>query len=223
MDISVAARASPLSQAQLWEVHAEISKVHPGIIFLPLLAASRGDKDLITSLRTLEKTDFFTKEIDEAVINSQCRIAIHSAKDLPENLPAGIEIIAITKGIDPSDSLVLRDGETLETLTPNASIAASSLRREEAIKSLRSDLTVVDIRGNIGQRLEKLRTRQVDGVIIAEAALIRLKLTHLNRIKLPGETTPLQGQLAIVCQEGDIEMKTLFSSIDSRMHALALI
>lgn len=216
MNISVAARGSPLSQAQLSEVQAEISKQYPEIVFFPLLLDSLGDKDLKTSLRTLGKTDFFTREIDEAILCGKCRIAIHSAKDLPEQIPEGLEIIAITKGVDASDSLVLRDGESLHTLAPKASIAASSLRREEVIKSLRADLTIVDIRGNIGQRIEKLTTKQVDGVVVAEAALIRLKLTHLNRITLPGETTPLQGQLAIVARAKDTEMKSIFSLIDSR-------
>ena len=173
-------------------------------------------KDLKTSLRTLEKTDFFTKEIDALQLSGHCRISIHSAKDLPEPLPKGLVLAALTKGMDPSDVIVLRDQETVQSLLFRAKIGTSSARREQNIKSLRSDLQCVDIRGDILTRLALLDQGHVDGVVMAEAALIRLKLTQRNRILLPGEKAPLQGQLAVLALENDEEMQTLFSSIDIR-------
>lgn len=217
MTITVGARHSPLSRAQVQEVLQELQLHHPHIVFKPQFIQSTGDKDLTISLRSLGKTDFFTKEIDEMLLKGECRVAIHSAKDLPEPLADGLAVIALTKGLDPSDALVMRPGDTLEGLSRGAKIATSSERREEAVSQLRQDLSFIDIRGTIGERLNKLETGEADGVVIAEAALIRLKLTHLNRIRLPGSTVPFQGQLAVLGREGDSEMRALFACLDSRL------
>lgn len=215
--IVVVARDSPLSQVQVKEVYQEIQKYHPNIFFEEILIKTTGDYDLKTSLRNLPKTDFFTKEIDESLLLGKADIGIHSAKDLPIPLPSGLTIIALTKGIDSSDSLVFRPGHFLEGIPSGAKIATSSERREEVVRTLRSDLTFVDIRGTIHQRLEKLESGQVDGVVIAEAALIRLKLTHLNRKRLPGPTAEGQGQLAVVAKADNLQIADFFKCIDCRI------
>ena len=92
-------------------------------------------------------------------------------------------------------------------------IGTSSDRREEMVSQLQDDLEFVDIRGTIRERLDRLYERKVDGVVLAEAALIRLGLIHLNRIRLPGETAPMQGRLAVVARKGDEQMRELFSSV----------
>lgn len=211
--IKVAARSSPLSQAQVSEVLKELTEHHPQVSFDIHLLSTLGDRDHSISLREMERTNLFTKEIDLSILEGRCRIGVHSAKDLPNPLPEGLELLCLTKGIDPSDSLVLRIEETLESLPQNSTIATSSIRREECVKQLRSDLCFIDIRGTIAERLEKLKNGEVDGVVVAEAALTRLGLTHLNRIKLPGPTAEGQGQLAIIGRCGDREMKTLFACI----------
>lgn len=214
--ITVGARTSSLSIAQVNEIKEELFQNECGVDFEMVYVETTGDKDLKTSLREMDKTDFFTKELDELVLKGECRIAIHSAKDLPEPLPEGLSVIAITEGIDPSDVLVMRDGESIESLPPGAVIATSSERREEAVRKLRPDVTFIDIRGTIHQRLELLDTGQADGVVVAEAALIRLGLIHLNRVELEGETASYQGRLAVVAQEEDEEMEDLFASLDAR-------
>lgn len=216
LKIVVGARSSSLSKVQVNEILIELHKYHPYVSFEPNFVLSKGDKDLKTSLRTLNKSDFFTKEIDEMLLDGQCRIAIHSAKDLPDPIPKGLILAAITHGLDPADVLVMRPGCTLQSLPANAIIATSSERREEVVHQLRSDLKFVDIRGTIEHRLVKLDSGEVDAVVIAEAALIRLGLAHLNRLRLPGPTVENQGQLAVVARTQDNEMLTLFSCIDSR-------
>lgn len=216
LTLTVGARDSPLSQAQVKEVLEEIRKHHPHITFQPLLVKTTGDHDRKTSLRTLDKTDFFTKDIDALLLNGKCRIAVHSAKDLPAPLPKGLRIAAVTQGVDCGDSLVLRSGETLESLPSGATIATSSARREDAVRSLRQDVRFIDLRGTIGERLAVLDAGVADCVVLAEAALIRLGLTHLNRIRLPGSTATGQGQLAVLVREGDAEMLVLFSCLDVR-------
>lgn len=217
--IKIGARSSPLSLVQVEEILEELHRFYPPIVFDKIFFQTTGDQDLKTSLRDLERTDFFTKEIDEAILKGVCRLGIHSAKDLPYPLTPGLELICLTKGIDPSDSLVLREHQSLMRLPSGSKIATSSVRREEAVRKLRDDLEFCDIRGTIQQRLHQLDCGNVDGVVIAEAALIRLKLLHLNRIRLGDSTAEGQGQLAIVAKEEDGEMKALFSCMDSRQTA----
>ena len=217
--IPVSARGSPLSRVQADEVLLELRRFHPAASFDPHWVETTGDKDQKTSLRTLGKTDFFTKEVDALVLDGACRISIHSAKDLPDPLPTGISLIALTRGVDPSDSLVFRTGETLPA---NGIVGTSCERRENNVRALYPQARCVDIRGKIEKRLEQLDAGLFDGVVMAEAALIRLGLTHRSRIPLPGETAPLQGQLAIVARTEDREMQRLFSPLDTRKRILYL-
>lgn len=207
--VKVCARDSNLSKAQVEEVLLEMQKFYPEIVFDVTYMKTRGDLDKKTSLRDLEKTDFFTKEIDEALLAHACDVAIHSAKDLPHPLPLGLSRVALTKGVDQRDVLVFQD-----ELKSNAIIATSSQRREECVKKLRPDCHCVDIRGTIEERLEMLFSKKIDAVVIAEAALIRLKLTHLSRILLEGKTAPYQGQLAVIARSSDTKMAALFHPIN---------
>lgn len=200
MKITAAARSSPLSRAQVTEIPFNLD-----VTFVETV----GDIDQKTSLRSLGKTDFFTREVDELVLNGSCRIGIHSAKDLPEPLTKGLTIAALTLGVDSSDSLVIER-------EPVKVVATSSERRELAVREVLPDVEFIDLRGTIQQRLDKLKRGEADAAVIAEAAFIRLNLTHLKRVKLPGETVPLQGQLAITCREDDKEMLDLFKSLDTR-------
>lgn len=211
MNIKTGARSSPLSKVQVKEVAEELKTHHPELILDPVWAMSPGDRDKETSLRDRGPSDFFTRDLDEMLLAGQIQIAIHSAKDLPVPLRSGLDIVAITRGIDPRDSLVFRDQESLRR---GFRIATSSVRREEAVKKLCPDLLFSDLRGTIGERLALLKRGEVDGVVVAEAALIRLKLTHLNRIFLEVETG-LQGKLAVVARENDAEMKRVFQCLSS--------
>lgn len=216
LKLKIAARDSPLSQIQVIEVQNELKTFYPEVEFEVHFYKTTGDLDLKTSLRTLPQNDFFTKEIDEAILKGYCDIGIHSAKDLPLPLTDKIKIAAITKGIDSRDSLVLREKEEFFKLPSGAKIATSSFRREETILSLRKDLHCVDIRGNIGERLEQLYLKKIDGLVVAEAALIRLNLTHLNREFLPGKTAEGQGKLAITIKEDNDYLYHIFRCMDSR-------
>lgn len=212
--IKVVARDSLLSQRQVEEVQRELYEHHPHVVFEVTLMKAIGDLQLDVSLMGQEKTNFFTKELDEYVLQGFADVGIHSAKDLPEPLPPGLKIYALTQGVDPSDSLVFSENCNLHNLPYNAKIGTSSQRRIESLRKLRADIIPVDIRGPIGQRLALLKQGVLDGVVIAEAALIRLGLTHLNRIKLVGEVSPWQGRLAIVGKEDNSLLKQLFKSLD---------
>lgn len=184
--LKVGARTSLLSRAQVEEVKREFD-----LDFEVIWVETVGDRDQTTTLRHMEKTDFFTRELDQMLLSGQIDLAIHSAKDLPDPLPLGLEVVAISKGLDPRDSLVIKK-------EPIRIVATSSERREEAVRILFPDCQFVDLRGTIEQRLAK---EGVDAVVVAECALIRLGWTHLNRIFLPGPTPLMQGKLALVCRK----------------------
>lgn len=141
--------------------------------------------------------DFFTRELDEALLEGRADIAVHSAKDLPNPLPDGIELLALTEGKDPSDSLVARDGLTLATLPSGSKVGTSSAQRKEELLKVRPDLVVVPIRGTIEERIAQVDDGSVDALIVATCALDRLGLVHRATERLPFKTHPLQGKLAV--------------------------
>ena len=141
--------------------------------------------------------DFFTRELDEALLEGRADIAVHSAKDLPNPLPDGIELLALTEGKDPSDSLVAHDGLTLATLPEGSKVGTSSAQRKEELLKVRPDLVVVPIRGTIEERIAQVDDGSVDALIVATCALDRLGLSHRATERLPFKTHPLQGKLAV--------------------------
>jgi hydroxymethylbilane synthase len=209
LEISVGARGSLLSKAQVAEVYQEIKQFYPPIQFRPTWIVTQGDKDQKTSLRTLEKTNFFTDEIDRRQLQGEFQISIHSAKDLPDPLHPDLEIIAITKGVDTSDSLVVRE----LPLPRGARIGTSSERREAFLKQWRHDLVCVDVRGAVDDRLRLIDDGVLEGVVVAEAALIRLRLTDRLRIHLDIATAPMQGRLAIIARKNDTQVKHIFQNL----------
>lgn len=217
MKLKVGARGSPLSKKQVEEVMGEV-----GIEYEVEWIETKGDRDKTSSLGLMEKTDFFTCEIDEKVLSGECDVGIHAAKDLPESLPKGLKIFALTKGEVSYDSLVMREGERFERLKRGAAVGSSSRRRDRVIKGLRPDLKCIEVRGTIEERLEKLDQGGVDGLVVAEAALIRLGLTHRNRIYLPGSVAPLQGRLAVVGREEDELSALFFKKVDHRREGRVL-
>lgn len=217
LSVKLGARKSRLSQAQVEELLLLMGDKN--LIFEIVLLDTTGDVDKQTPLSLVDQTDFFTKQIDEALLNGEIRVAVHSAKDLPDPLRDGLQIVALTKGEDPRDVIVFRDGQTLSALKQGALIGTSSKRRQEAIKELRSDLVCKEIRGTIEERLALLDNLELDGVVMAKAALNRLKIQR-NTCDLLGAAAPLQGRLAVVARTGDLEMEELFSYVHSKEDSL---
>ncbi|MCB1118037.1 MAG: hydroxymethylbilane synthase [Chlamydiia bacterium] len=190
LQLKCAARSSNLARVQVREIEQEL-----GLVLQPIFVETHGDLDLKTSLRALDKTDFFTREVDALVLSGEADLAIHSAKDLPEPLPEGLKCVYLSKGVDSRDALVMREGMNLDDVSI---VGTSSERRDRAVREMKPDVVCKDIRGTIEARLEQLLAGCYDAVVIAEAALIRLELTHLNRLYLPGDTAHLQGKLAVI-------------------------
>lgn len=236
----VGTRKSPLALKQVEEVLDLLKRFYPDIETEIIGIDSYGDKDRITPISEIEGSDFFTREIDEALLNGEVDFAIHSAKDLPNKLMDGLTTAAITDSIDPYDVLVSKSDLKLQELPYGAGIGTSSQRRKEALKRFRLDFRIVNIRGNIEERLALLdgdeqratsesgaerslpegdEQRDLDAIVIAAAGLIRLGLAYRITQRIPFDILrphPLQGALAVVTRAEDSQLIKLLSVIDSR-------
>lgn len=211
--LKVVARKSPLSMLQVEEVF----KHHTSLSYELVTLHSFGDKNKDISLMDSSVSDdFFTRELDACLLNSNADIAIHSAKDLPYPLPSGLELYSLTEGKDKSDALVSKGNVTLHKLALGSRIGTSSEKRKKELLALRPDLTIVSIRGTIEERIALVDNGYVDAIIVATCALQRLSLTNRIAQILSIKSHPLQGNLAILGKANKPELKDLFQSSDIR-------
>jgi len=202
----VGTRRSPLALKQVEEVIQTLKKTYPDIKLEIVGIETAGDRDKTTPISLLEGSDFFTRQIDEALLAGEIDFAVHSAKDLPDRLRDGLTITAVTISLDPYDCLVSKRGLNLASLPFGARIGTSSLRRKEGFKKYRPDFHLKDIRGNIEERLEKLDQSKFDAIVIAACGLMRLGLENRITERIPFEILqphPLQGCLAIITRDGE--------------------
>lgn len=212
--LKIGSRSSPLAIAQVQEVLDQLKIHHEQIAYELKTFATAGDKDKKTPLTHSVSDNFFTNTLDHAVSKGVIDIAVHSAKDLPQNLPEDLIIAALTPCLDDSDAFV--GNGPFDQLPSGARVGTSSLLRQESLKSLRDDVKLVNIRGTIQERIALIRQGKLDGIIVATCALKRLKQDHLIQSVFPWEGTPLQGQLAIVCRRDNINVIDLFRPMDVR-------
>ena len=156
----IGTRTSPLALKQVEEALVMLRRFYPGMRSKVIGIDTYGDKDKATPISEIEGTDFFTREIDEALLKDEIDFAVHSAKDLPDELRAGLVISALTECLDPYDALVSKSGLTLDKLQEGARIGTSSLRRKAQLKEYRRDFEIVDVRGNIEERLMLLNKQR---------------------------------------------------------------
>ncbi len=208
----VVARCSPLSQIQVQEVVQLRPDLELDIDMMPTL----GDHDKASSLRDPVVSDFFTRELDEAILKGYADIAIHSAKDLPVPLHPDLRVVALLPCYEASDSLVSRGNLSLVELSSGACVATSSKHRQQAIADLRDDLNYRDIRGTIEDRIAQIDEGLADAVVVATCALQRLGLQDRIAEVLPIETWPLQGHLAIVAHRDRPDLVKLWASSNIR-------
>jgi len=205
----IGTRQSPLALKQVDEIRVALNKIYPAADFEIVGIDTYGDKDKITPISEMEGSDFFTREIDIALLEGKVDFAVHSAKDLPDKILEGLELAAITESIDLHDALVSKLNFTIDKLPKGAKIAASSLRRKFQLKKYRKDFQIVDVRGNIQERLSQLQVGSFDAVIIAACALVRLGLEEKITQRIPLEILtphPLQGALAVVTKKDNKEL-----------------
>lgn len=151
-----------------------------------------------TPLSVIDQRDVFTRQLDEALLDGEIDLAVHSLKDVPTELPEGVVLAAITERHDPFDALVNDEGwDDLDGLPRGAVVATSSLRRRAQLLNRRPDLVVVEIRGNIDTRVRKMREGAADAIILARAGLERLGLDAPHAVLPPETMLPAVGQGAL--------------------------
>lgn len=214
----VGTRNSHLALKQVEEAIKELEKACPGFQAKPVSIETWGDKDKTKPISEIEGSDFFTREIDRALLKKQIDFAVHSAKDLPDRLREGLAVAAVTASVNPYDALVSKGNLKLDELPIGARIGTSSTRRKDQVKAYRKDFEAVDIRGTIGERLWQLPNSNLDAILIAAAGLIRLGLEEKISQVLPFEIIkphPLQGSLALVTRSRDRQLLDLLSVLDT--------
>ncbi|QMV43796.1 hydroxymethylbilane synthase [Cohnella cholangitidis] len=167
---------------------------------------TRGDRILDVTLSKVGGKGLFVKEIEEALLNGEIDLAIHSMKDMPFELPEGLVIGAVPKREDPRDCLISKEGVMLSELPHGARVGTSSLRRSAQLHAHRPDLLIESIRGNIDTRLRKLTEEGFDAILLAAAGLHRMGWKERITEYLPPEVClPAvgQGALAIECRGDD--------------------
>ena len=157
-----------------------------------------GDKITDVPLARVGTKGLFTKEIEEALLDGRIDLAVHSMKDLPTEIPAGLVIAAIPEREDPRDALV---GVALKNLTAGAKVGTSSLRRAAQLRVIRKDLRIESVRGNLDTRVRKLDQGQYEAIVLASAGLNRLGWAHrIGEILSPEVMCPAVGQGALAVE-----------------------
>ena len=205
--IRIGTRASRLALWQAEFVEAELKKFFPTLEIELVKIKTTGDKILNAPLAKIGGKGLFTKELEIKLAGGEIDLAVHSLKDVPTDLPEGFKIAAITKRAQPFDAFVSNKFPTFASLPINSVVGTSSLRRAAQILSLRPDLRIKNLRGNVETRLKKLDAGEFDAVILAAAGLERLG--YSSRIgELLTEIIPAAGQgaLAIETRADDDEI-----------------
>ena len=217
MKIIFATRPSALARWQTNWVINELKNIHPDLECEEKIITTQGDKILDKPLPEIGGKGLFTQELESELLSGKVHCAVHSLKDLPVENPIGLTIGCIPVRAEVRDALISRDGYTLATLPPNASIGTSSLRRAAQVLSLRPDLRTQALRGNVDTRIRKAMDGQYDAIILAGAGLTRLGLAHHVTewlsldVMLPA---PGQGALAVQCRADDQTTLNLLAKLE---------
>ena len=213
------------SKLALWQsnwVKSRLEELRPGTRVSIEIIKTQGDVMRDVPLAVIGGKGVFTKELEDALLDNRLDLAVHSLKDLPTTLPAGLAIAAVTEREDPRDALVLRadaarDGASVGSLPAGAVVGTSSTRRQAQLKHLRPDVQLKDLRGNVDTRLRKLDAGWYDAVVLASAGLRRLGLDErISAAVPPDEILPAvgQGALGVETRAADEETRSLVSLLE---------
>lgn len=202
----IATRQSPLALWQANYIRTQLQTLYTDLDVELVTFVTQGDKILDTPLAKIGGKGLFVKELEQALLDGRADLAVHSMKDVPMELPEGLQLAVICEREDPFDAFVSNHYQQFEDLPQGAVLGTSSLRRKSQLLHIRPDLDVIDLRGNVGTRLSKLDDGQYDAIILASAGLKRLGLQERIRHTLPSYISlPAvgQGALGLECRAND--------------------
>ena len=212
--LRIGSRGSTLALAQASWVKRQIEEHLPELQVELRTIRTSGDRFIDAPIKEIGGKGIFTKEIEEALTGGEIDLAVHSLKDLPTQLPAGLTLLAVPKREDASDVLISRSGAKLADLEHRATIGTGSLRRKAQLLAYRADLQIAPLRGNIDTRLKKLDNGEFDAVVLAAAGLRRIGRDNYITQFLPDEicvSAVGQGALGIEARdETDLRERLVF-------------
>ncbi|HCJ97785.1 MAG TPA: hydroxymethylbilane synthase, partial [Gammaproteobacteria bacterium] len=214
--LKIATRKSPLALWQAEHVKARLEYHHPGLKVELVKMTTKGDQILNSPLSKIGGKGLFIKELEVGMMEGVADIAVHSMKDVPYEIPPGFELGAILKRENPFDAFVSNHYESIDDLPQGAKVGTCSMRRIVQLKALRPDLEILDLRGNVNTRLQKLDDGEYDAIILACAGLIRLKFEDRIKQQISAEQSlPAvgQGAVGIEIRENDQEILDLIAPL----------
>jgi hydroxymethylbilane synthase len=208
--LRIGSRGSKLALWQTRHVAALLHAGHDRINSEIVVLQTTGDRITDVPLAHIGDTGLFTRELDRALLAGEVDAAVHSLKDVPTRLPAGLRLAATMQREDPRDALLVRPGmpASLDALPAGARVGTSSLRRRALLLRRRPDIVPVDLRGNLDTRIEKLHRGDCDATILAAAGLLRLgREAEIDEWLEPPAWLPAPGQgaLAVVTRDDDAD------------------
>lgn len=214
--LKIATRKSPLALWQAEHVKARLEHHHPGLNIELIKMTTKGDQILNSPLSKIGGKGLFIKELEVGMMEGVADIAVHSMKDVPYEIPPGFELGAILKRENPFDAFVSNNFDSINDLPQGAKVGTCSMRRIVQLKAIRPDLEILDLRGNVNTRLQKLDDGEYDAIILACAGLIRLKFEDRIKQQIPAEQSlPAvgQGAVGIEIRENDQEILDLIAPL----------
>jgi len=215
--VVIGTRGSRLALWQAEWVRAQIERRFPGTVVELATIKTQGDKILDVPLAKVGGKGLFVKEIESALLDGRVDVAVHSMKDMPAEIPDGLEIGAVPEREAANDALISRDGRPLRAIEEGAVIGTSSLRRAAQLRHMRPDLRVAPLRGNVETRLAKLDSGDLAAIVLAAAGLKRLGLAERVSEHLPPEVMlPAvgQGALCIEIRRDDPRIGPFIAALD---------
>ncbi len=218
--LRIGTRGSPLALVQAEETRRRLLAAHPELdpaeVALEVIRTT-GDREQGRPLAEIGGKGLFTKEIEEALLDGRVDLAVHSMKDVPTVLPAGLAIDCLLPREDPRDAFISDKATRLGELPEGAVVGSTSLRRKAQVLAARPDLSVVSLRGNVDTRLRKLRQGEIDATLLARAGLRRLgRLDRVTSVMEVSEMLPAvaQGAIGIERRHGDDRVAALLAPLN---------
>lgn len=221
--LRIATRKSPLALWQAEHVRQRLQAFHPELTIELVTMSTQGDRVLDSPLAKIGGKGLFVKELENGMLEGRADIAVHSMKDVPAELPDGLDIGAILEREDPRDAFVSNAYASVEVLPHGARVGTSSLRRQCQLRAIRPDLVILDLRGNVNTRLSKLDNGDYDAIVLAAAGLKRLGMEdRIARSLSPEEMLPAiaQGVIGIECRSNDARVIALIKALNDPYTAL---
>ena len=224
--ITIASRESPLAMWQAEHIKTQLNLLYPDLTIQIKGFKTQGDIILDKSLATIGGKGLFIKELEQALLNKDADLAVHSMKDLPMNIMEDFQLAAITKREDPRDAFISELYNSFDDLPAGSLVGTSSLRRQSQIKAKYPHLEISPLRGNLQTRLKKLKKGDYAAIVLAAAGLIRLglkdKITMFieTNISIPAVG---QGALGIEILSGNEELHTLIKPLNDENSARCVL